>query len=53
MSSKIVLGLPNGYWDCTRTFLDEFLDCARIGIVLGLFLMNSKIVLGLPNGYLD
>ena len=24
MSSKIVLGLPNRYWDCTRTFLDEF-----------------------------
>ena len=24
MCSKIVLGLPNGYWDCTWTFLDEF-----------------------------
>ena len=24
MSSKIVLGLSNGYWDCIRNFLDEF-----------------------------
>ena len=24
MSSKIVLGLFNGYWDCTRTSLDDF-----------------------------
>ena len=23
-SSKIVLGLPNGFYDCTRTFIDEF-----------------------------
>ena len=29
MSSNIVLGLSNGHVDCTRTFLDEFEDCAR------------------------